>query len=183
MEHMRTRNKPAARRSGPILRVLSTLVVAAALSACGGPDFEAVTQYKLFLEKAKPSLTKMNQVREDLFQISDPNEMLTKFRDQLLPEVERLSKLADEHPTPEVSRLAEIHVTLRNVMKDYAVSTRTLVDRLEAAEKDPKRTGDELDSAREQALVGWGEDDQKFGGHMAKLVADLSSYLDDQMKQ
>lgn len=175
-------DKPASATRTTIATFVAAMIVATAMAGCGGPDFEAVAQYKGFLEQAKPSLNKMNRVREDLFQLSDPDDVLPKFRDELLPVVKQLSQLAAEHPTPETSRLAEIHVTLRNVLRDYAESTAKLVERLQKIEADTEADPDKRDEARELAVIGWGEDDQKFGTHMETLAADLTRYLDDQMK-
>ena len=175
-------DKPDAGPGRMIAPLLAALIGVAALAGCGGPDFEAVSEYKGFLEQAKPSLNKMNRVREDLFQLSDPDEVLPKFRDELLPVVKQLSQLAKEHPTPETSRLAEIHVTLRNVLRDYAEATATLVERLQKVEAGDKSDPDKRHEARELAVIAWGEDDQKFGAHMETLAADLTRYLDDQMK-
>jgi len=161
----------------------AALVLVIFAAGCGGPDFEAVASYKGFLEQAKPSLNKMNRVREDLFQLSDPAEVLPKFRDELLPEVRQLDRLAKKHPTPEVKRLAEIHVTLRNVMRNYSESTAKLVERLEKVEADATASPTKRDQMREQAVISWGEDDQKFGSHMQSLATDLTRYLDEQMKQ
>lgn len=155
-------------------RLLAVLALSLALVACGGPDFEAVKAYKVFLEEAKPSLAKMNNVRTELFHVGEPDQMLAKFRDGLLPELERLAKLAGEQPTPETTRLAEIHTTLKKVLTDYTEATKKLVERLGAAKDDRDR---------EAALVSWGELDQKFGSDMSKLVDDLSAYLDSQMKK
>ena len=176
-------DKPAAGTPRWLAAVIPALLAGALMAGCGGPDFEAVAEYKGFLEQAKPSLNKMNRVREDLFQLSDPDDVLPKFRDELLPVVKQLNQLAKEHPTPETRRLAEIHVTLRNVLRDYADSTAKLVQRLEKIQADDSRdAADKGDEAREQAVIAWGEDDQKFGTHMETLAADLTRYLDDQMK-
>ena len=171
---MRIGDKPAAAVWGPHASLISALLAVVLTASCGGPDFEAVASYKGFLEQAKPSLNKMNRVREDLFQLSDPAEVLPKFRDELLPEVNELSKLAKAHPTPEVKRLAEIHVTLRNVMRDYAESTAKLVEQLEKVEANTKADPAQRDKMREQAVISWGEGDQKFGSHMQTLAADLT---------
>ncbi len=180
---MRIGDKPAVAILGPTASLTAAILVGVLVSGCGGPDFEAVANYKGFLEQAKPSLNKMNRVREDLFQLSDPAEVLPKFRDELLPEVKALSKLANEHPAPEVKRLAQIHMTLQNVMRDYTESTVKLVDQLEKVEADTQSEPAKRDKAREQAVISWGEGDQKFGSHMQSLAADLTRYLDDQMKQ
>ncbi|MCO4760939.1 MAG: hypothetical protein KC502_05505 [Myxococcales bacterium] len=182
---------------------LILVVLALYLTGCGGPDFEAVKGYTVFLEGAKEPLQKMNRVREELFQLNEANEMAAKFKDDLLPEVKKLSKLAEDHETPEVKKLSEIHVTLRNVLKDYAADTQKLVDTLDKAQKaekdgvakakamtnEAKKTEAEskahtaADRAREQALVVWGESDQKFGSRMQSLVESLTKYLDKQMKR
>jgi len=145
------------------------LVGAASLSGCGNADFTAVKAYKSFLEDAKPSLQKMNRVREELFQVESSEEMLGKFRDELLPEIEKLAKLAKEHPDPEVKKLKAIHETLRSVLAQYSEATAALVEELEKATKDEER---------EKSLVTWGEADGKFGTDMSTLVQDLEAYLD-----
>ncbi len=180
---MRIGDKPVGASSVSLANLVLAFVITVIAAGCGGPDFEAVASYKGFLEQAKPSLNKMNRVREDLFQLSDPDQVLPKFRDELLPEVKTLARLANEHPTPEVKRLAEIHVTLRNVMRDYSESTGKLVDRLEKIAAGDEKDDSKRDRLREQAVISWGEDDQKFGSHMETLAADLTRYLDDQMKQ
>lgn len=182
---------------------LFAVIAAGFFTGCGGPDFEAVKGYTVFLKGAKEPLQKMNRVREELFQLNDPNEMVTKFKKDLLPAVKKLAKLAEGHDTPSVKKLSEIHVTLRNVLKDYAADTGTLVTALETARKEEKaavksakglgdpdaRTKAETaahtngDRAREQALVVWGEADQKFGSKMQGLVEALTKYLDKQMKR
>ena len=138
-------------------------------TACGNADFDAVKEYKAFLEDAKPSLQAMNRVREELMQVDSPDDTLSKFRDELLPEVKKLSALASEQASPEVKKLKTIHETLQSVLSNYANSTQTLVDALDAAK------GDE---DREKALLSWGEDDEKFGSDMASLVQDIETYLD-----
>lgn len=165
--------RPTAARTFAVRPMLAALALSV-LTACGGPDFEAVKGYKTFLEEAKPSLTKMNRVRVDLFHVAEPDEMLAKFKTDLLPEVNRLSKLAADHPTPGTTALAEIHTTLKKVLADYSEATSTLVTRLGAAKDDRDR---------EAALVQWGESDQKFGADMAKLVDQLTAYLDKQTKR
>ena len=142
---------------------------AVGIGGCGNADFAAVKAYKVFLEDAKPSLQKMNSVREQLFLVESPEEMLGKFRDELLPEVDRLAKLAKDHPDPEVKKLKTIHSTLRSVMQRYSEATARLVEELEKATKDEER---------EKALVTWGEADGKFGSDMAALVEELEQYLD-----
>lgn len=158
---------PARHRAAAFALIAGLCAVAA--SGCSNADFDAVKSYKNFLEDAKPSLQAMNRVREELMQVDSADDMLKKFRDELLPEVKKLSTLAKEHPTPEVKKLKTIHETLQSVMSAYAESTERLVKELDAAKQDEDR---------ERALVTWGEDDEKFGANMAALVRDLESYLD-----
>ena len=199
MEQMQNRNKLLSALKLSVFILIS----AGFLAGCGGPDFEAVKGYTVFLEGAKEPLQKMNRVREELFQLNDPNEMVVKFQKDLLPAVKKLAKLAEDHETPGVKKLSEIHVTLRNVLKDYAADTTKLVAALEVAQKEEtagvksaKGLGDaeartkaeaaahtNADRSREQALVVWGEADQKFGSKMQNLVESLTKYLDKQMKQ
>lgn len=147
-----------------LLAVLTLSLLA--LAACGSHEFDDVRQYKLFLEKAKPALTGMNKAREDLYQVNDPEQMLPLFRDSLLPRVEELSKAANDEKVPS-GKLGDIHQGLQTTLSRYAESTTKLVDRLKSAKEDE----------REQAIVAWGEDDQKFGKSMSGLVNDLSTYL------
>ena len=156
-----------ARRTVLAIFALSLL----SLAACGSHEFDDVRQYKLFLEKAKPALTGMNKAREDLYQVNDPEQMLPLFRDSLLPRVEELSKGANDEKVP-AGRLGDIHQGLQQTLSKYAESTKKLVDRLKSAKEDE----------REQAIVQWGEDDQKFGKSMSGLVNDLSTYLGDLKK-
>jgi len=109
----------------------------------------------------------MNKAREELYQLNDPDQMLPLFREKLLPMVETVKRLADEQGRPE-GRLGEIHSSLQQTLQRYAESTGRLVERLKSKDAD----------AREQAVVLWGEDDQKFGREMTALVDDLSKYLD-----
>ena len=153
-----------------ILLALFTLSLLS-LAACGSHEFDDVRQYKLFLEKAKPARTGMNKAREDLYQVNDPEQMLPLFRDALLPRVEELSKAANEEKVPN-GKLGDIHQGLQQTLSRYAESTAKLVDRLKSAKEDE----------REQAIVQWGEDDQKFGKSMSGLVNDLSTYLGDLKK-
>ena len=153
-----------------IRRVLpASIVFVLALSGCGNADFDAVKRYKDFLQDAKPSLQAMNRVREQLMRVNSPEDMLLKFRDELLPQVKNLRDLAKKHPDPEVKKLKQIHETLRSVLGNYAESTDNLVKSLNEAKSDEDR---------EAALVSWGGEDEKFGSNMAKLVNDLESYLD-----
>ena len=199
VEQMHQRNKHANR----LQITLAVLISTCFLGGCGGPDFEAVKSYTVFLEGAKEPLQKMNRVREELFQLNDPNEMVAKFKGDLLPALKKLAKLAEDHETPGVKKLSEIHVTLRNVLKNYAEDTNKLVAALETARreelaqmKSAKGIGTpdarvaaesaaqtNADRAREQALVLWGEADQKFGSRMQELVESLTKYLDKQMKR
>ena len=142
-----------------------------ALSACGSHEFDDVRQYKVFLEGAKPALTGMNKAREDLYAVNDPEQMLPLFRDSLLPRVEQLSKAANDEKVP-AGKLGDIHQGLQQTLTRYAESTRKLVERLKSAKEDE----------REQAIVQWGEDDQKFCKSMSGLVNDLSAYLSDLKK-
>lgn len=148
---------------------LAIVLLVPALVACGNAEFSAVKSYKTFLEEAKPSLQAMNRVRQELFTVDDSDEMLGKFRDDLLPAVQKLAKLAADQPEPDVSKLKTIHETLRSVLASYVTSTDELVTALEKATKDEDR---------EHALVAWGEADGKFGSDMASLVRDLEAYLD-----
>ncbi len=141
------------------------------LAACGSHEFDDVRQYKVFLEGAKPALTGMNKAREDLYQVNDPEQMLPLFRDSLLPHVEALSKAASEQKVP-AGKLGDIHQTLQSTLTKYAESTKKLVEHLKSAKEDE----------REQAIVAWGEEDQKFGKSMSGLVNDLSAYLSDLKK-
>lgn len=141
------------------------------LSACASHEFDDVRQYKVFLEGAKPALTGMNKAREDLYQVNDPEQMLPLFRDSLLPRIEELSKAANDERVPS-GKLGDIHQGLQQTLTRYAESTKKLVERLKSAK----------DDEREQAIVQWGEDDQKFGKSMSGLVNDLSSYLNDLKK-
>lgn len=138
----------------------------AVLPACASHEFDDVRDYKLFLEKAKPSLTGMNKAREDLYQVNDPDQMLPLFRDSLLPQVEQLNKTAAEQKAPG-GKLGDIHGNLQGVLSRYAEATKNLVEKLKSTK----------DEDREQAIVAWGESDQKFGKEMTGLVNDLSAYL------
>jgi hypothetical protein len=163
---MQNRTVSFSRRS-LLLLALSVL----ALSACGSHEFDDVRQYKLFLEKAKPALTGMNKAREDLYQVNDPEQMLPLFRDSLLPRIEELSKAANDEKVP-IGKLGDIHQGLQATLNRYAEGTRKLVERMKTAK----------DDEREQAIVAWGEDDQKFGKSMSGLVNDLSAYLGELKK-
>lgn len=157
----------------PFTTLMTLAIAIVACSGCGNSDFDAVKSYKNFLEDAKPSLQTMNRVREELMQVDSADDMLKKFRDELLPEVKKLSALAAEQETPEVKKLAKIHETLQSVLKKYSDSTEALVKELDAAKQDEDR---------ERALVNWGEDDEKFGSGMASLVRDLERYLEQLRK-
>jgi len=180
--HLSSTNLP--RRSNPLLaynplRKLRFLRRSSALCAwlllcaitslggCSSREFDAVKEYKVFLGKAKPSLASMNKSREELYQLSDPEQMLPLFRDKLLPQVEDLRQLARDQPPPE-TYLGKIHIELQQTLERYADSTKHLVERLKS----------KSDDEREQAIVLWGEDDQKFGREMSALVDNLSQYLD-----
>jgi hypothetical protein len=141
------------------------------LAACGSHEFDDVRQYKVFLEGAKPALTGMNKAREDLYQVNDPEQMLPLFRDSLLPRVEELSKAANDEKVPS-GKLGDIHQALQSTLTKYAESTKKLVEHLKSAKEDE----------REQAIVAWGEEDQKFGKSMSGLVNDLSAYLSELKK-
>ncbi len=182
--------------------LLLSLCVFTLLSGCGGPDFEAIKGYKHFLEGAKKPLQNMNSIREELFQLSHPSEMQSKFEQELLPEVNKLKELALQHSTPDVAKLKEIHSTLQNVLKNYSAATAVLVNQLQLAKStetkkmaEAAKIGDEDerkaaeakataagDRLREQALIAWGEADQAFGSTMQELVESLTQYLDIQMK-
>ena len=163
-----------------VLAHVATACAVLCLPGCSRPDFEAITNYKQFLEKAKPSLSRMNQAREDLFQLSDASEMTPKFKQELLPQVQQLSDLANAQPEPQVERLARIHSKLKGVLVAYSEATAVLVDRLEAIAANSKFNDDERARQLERALLRWGEADQRFGKDMADLVNELSKYLDDQ---
>ncbi len=192
----------ARQRPSAALVIVALLAVFSA-SACGNPDLDAVKHYKLFLENARPALNKMNHTREELFNLTEPDKMLELFEADLLPQVQELTRLANQHPTPDVRRLAEIHITLRNVLENYADSTAKLVERLTtvtreeakaqralaAAGADP-RADEKAEEAhskvlfdREQALIFWGHEDQRFGKDMSALVDDLKRYLDELTKR
>ena len=158
------------RRRLPLALVLLALS-GWALPACGSHEFDDVREYKLFLEKAKPSLTAMNKAREDLYQVNDPEQMLPLFRDGLLPQIESLNKLAGDEKMP-AGKLGDIHQNLQGTLSRYVESTKRLVERLKSVKEDD----------REQAIVMWGEDDQKFGKQMSSLVNDLSAYLNELKK-
>lgn len=148
------------------------LVCAALLSAgCSSRELDAVRDYKVFLEKAKPSLTAMNKARQDLYDLNDPEKMLGLFKDQLLPQVAQLKQIADAQVKP-ADKLGDIHETLKATLQHYDESTRLLVERLNSPSED----------AREKAILAWGVDDQKFGKDMTGLVNDLSKYLDELKK-
>jgi hypothetical protein len=143
--------------------------VVAGLAACGNDEVAAVSKYKEFLEKAKPHLAAMTRVREDLFNLNDLDRVLPIFRDDLLPRLRALGKLAREQPTPTSPRLAEIHGRLCSVVEGYTERTLRFTQHLDKASSDEER---------ERALVVWGEDDQKFGKEMQALVDELKQYLD-----
>lgn len=138
-----------------------------AIAGCNSREFDAVKEYKVFLEKAKPSLAAMNKSREELYQLSDPEQMLPLFRDKLLAQVEELRQLAKDQAPPE-TYLGKIHIELQQTLDRYAESTKHLCERLKS----------KSDDEREQAIILWGEDDQKFGREMSGLVDNLSQYLD-----
>ncbi|GEM_PF-3591974 len=166
--------EPMTTISSRSISAIVSFVAIAIVAGCGNADFDAVKSYKVFLEGAKPSLQAMNRVREELFQVASTDEMLAKFRDELLPQVEKLEKLAKDQEDPEVKKLETIHTTLRSVLSRYAEATQTLVDELEKAKKDEDR---------EKALVDWGQEDEKFGSSMQSLVRDLEAYLDKLKKR
>ena len=174
MQHTSPHLAPStsSRRSFLGLVLASALTLGAvSMGACSSPEVDDVREYKLFLEKAKPSLTGMNKAREDLYQVNDPDQMLPLFRDNLLPQIDALSKAAQEQPAPR-GKLGEIHTTLQGTVSRYVESTRKLVDKLKSGK----------DEDREAAIVMWGEDDQKFGKEMTGLVNDLSAYLGELKK-
>lgn len=151
------------------LRSTLALALACSFASCGNSAFDSVKNYKEFLSGAKPSLQAMNRVREELMQVDSAEDMLSKFKDELLPEVKKLASLAQKHPTPDVKKLKMIHETFQSVLSKYADSTEELVNALDKAKKDEDR---------EAALVAWGGEDEKFGSSMAALVRDLEAYLD-----
>lgn len=163
-------------RGWPFLAAVALFCLQA--SACGrGPEFDAVREYKVFLEEAKPSLVAMNKAREELFQLDSPDKMLPLFKDKLLPLVDKLSKLAADQKKPD-GKLSDIHANLAATLAAYAKATHDLVDKL----ADDKKGGDKTAAAKiddqEKAVVNWGVSDQKFGKSMTQLVNDLTEYLD-----
>lgn len=155
------------------LRTAIVFSLAGTFTACGNANFDAVKNYKEFLSDAKPSLQAMNRVREEFMHVDSAEDTLIKFRDELLPEVKKLSTLAQEHPTPSVKKLKAIHETFQSVLSKYANSTEDLVEALNEAKKDEDR---------EKALITWGGEDERFGSSMAALVRDLEDYLDELRK-
>jgi hypothetical protein len=153
---------------GTPLLLLCALFVASLTSGCSSHEVDSVREYKVFLDKAKPSLTAMNKARQDLYDLSDPDKMAGLFKDQLLKQVDELKKVADEQPKPE-GKLGDIHASLQATLLRYDESTRQLVDHLKSPNED----------VREKAILAWGVDDQKFGKEMTGLVNDLSKYLED----
>ena len=95
--------RPATRSVGLGLCLLLGLL--AALPGCSSREFDAVKEYKVFLEKAKPALASMNKSREELYQLSDPDQMLPLFRDKLLVQVEELRQLARDQPPRQLGSL------------------------------------------------------------------------------
>ncbi len=164
-------------RTWPFLTLLCIFCLNA--TACGrGAEFDAVREYKVFLEEAKPSLVAMNKAREELFQLDSPDKMLPLFKDKLLPLVDKLSKLAADQKKPD-GKLGDIHANLAATLSAYAKATHDLVDKLAddkkgAAEKSAAAKSDD----QEKAVVNWGVSDQKFGKSMTQLVNDLTEYLD-----
>jgi len=138
------------------------------LAGCSNQEVDSVREYKVFLDKAKPSLTAMNKARQELYDQADPDKMAELFKDQLLTQISELKKVADERARPE-GKLGEIHGALQGTLLRYVESTRKLVDRL----KSP------VEEEREKAILDWGTDDQKFGKEMTALVNDLAKYLDE----
>lgn len=157
--HLRCLLRPAG-----LLAVLAT----GFLLGCANPEMEAVRTYKDFLERAKPSLLAMNQARQDLYDLNEPEKMPTLFKDKLLPQVEQFSALADKEPALP-GKLGTVHEGLKSALKNYAGATRQLVDKLKSTN----------DDEREKALLAWGQDDQRFGKQMESLVEDLSKHLDE----
>jgi hypothetical protein len=149
-----------------VLAALTAFTVVA-LSGCSSPEFNAVREYKLFLENAKPALVAMTEARKELFEVNNPDKMLPLFRDKLLPQVKELERLSAEQAPP-IGKLGEIHNSLRETLETYSRSTERLVKKLQTAKEED----------REAILVMWGEDDGKFGQQMALLVDELSRYLD-----
>ncbi len=147
------------------------LLTACLLAGCSSPEVDSVREYKVFLDKAKPSLTAMNKARQELYDQADPDKMAGLFKDQLLKQIGELKKVADDQAKPD-GKLGDIHAALQGTLLRYEVSTRKLVDRL----KSP------VEEEREKAILDWGTDDQKFGKEMTALVNDLSKYLDELKK-
>ena len=155
-----------ARIAGVAARLASGLALALTLG-CSSPELEAVRSYRDFLERAKPSLLAMNQARQELYDLNEPDKMPAKFEEKLLPQIKAFSELADKEPKVP-GKLGEIHEGLKTALRDYAKATQELTAKL-------KTTKDE---DREKALLAWGQEDQKFGKQMALLVDDLSRHLD-----
>lgn len=167
------RRVPLANPLAIFRQLLSTFVLLTAclLAGCSSHEVDSVREYKVFLDKAKPSLTAMNKARQELYDQADPDKMAGLFKDQLLKQVGELKKVADEQPKPD-GKLGDIHGALQGTLLRYEESTRKLVDRL----KSP------VEEEREKAILDWGTDDQKFGKEMTSLVNDLSKYLDELKK-
>jgi hypothetical protein len=161
-------------------RALSVAVAAIALPitllGCGGKEFDGVRNYKVFLEKARPALTAMNKAREELYQLENPDLMLPRFKDDLLPQIEALKNLADAQDAGETKpegKLADVHRDLRSTLDRYHESTKKLADKLKSRDEE----------VRESAVLVWGEQDQAFGREMTRLVDELTKYLDGLSKK
>jgi hypothetical protein len=160
------------------LAARATLVAVAAIGllGCGGKEFDGVRNYKVFLEKARPALTAMNKAREELYQLENPDLMLPRFKDDLLPQIEALKNLADAQngaATKPEGKLGEVHRDLRATLDRYHESTKKLADKLKSRDEEE----------RESAVLVWGEQDQAFGREMTRLVDELTKYLDGLSKQ
>ena len=151
---------------GPAAWLLACTVVVTA--GCANADMDAVRSYKDFLDRSKPARLAMNQARQDLYDLNEPEKMPAMFNDKLLPQIEQYSALADKEPTPP-GKLGSIHEGLKAALKTYAGATKQLVDRLKSGS----------DDEREKALLAWGQDDRNFGKQMESLVDDMKKHLDD----
>lgn len=155
--------------TGRRLLVGASLALCLLASGCSNPEIDAVRSYKGFLEQAREPLEKMNKVRDDLYKSDNADQILATFKDQLLPELQKLSDSAEKQESPPAApKLSEFHGSLKQTLRDYTKATERLVKELE--KKD--------DEGRERAISEWGEDDRKFGEQMDKLKDELGAYLD-----
>jgi len=172
---MATIDRVVQRARGIAVVVACVAVAAVALGGCGNAEFNHVRDYKVFLDKARPSLQAMNKVRQELYDAEDVDAMLAKFESGLLSHVETLQALADAETVP-AGKLGELHDRLKQTVGDYVAATKVLVKRL----KEAKRT-DNFDEIQ-RAVLEWGAKDKEFGDHMFKMVGDLNAYLDHLVK-